>query len=65
MIEDDENIENIYGIIGITAYNDGTYVIRTSMGLQETHELIINALQDLEDGDLEGMEDFGEPKNFH
>lgn len=57
-LDDEKTMENLYGLVAIHAYNDGTYVIRTSMDMAETHELIQTALQDIEDGDLEGIDDF-------
>ena len=63
---DDENEENLFGIVAITAYNDGTYTIRTSMDYGETLQLVYDAMRDLEDGTLEGIGDFDYPdKQVH
>lgn len=50
--------ENLYGLVALEAYKDGTYIIKTSMDFDETYQLVLDALRDLEDGTLEGLEDF-------
>ena len=50
--------EEIFGIVAITAFKDDTYKIETSLSYEETYQLVLDALRDLEDGTLSGIEDF-------
>jgi hypothetical protein len=68
MTEDDKDLdENLYGMVVIRAFKDDTYSIETSMDLDETYQLILDSLRDLEDGTLEGLADFefGVPRKIH
>jgi len=61
MKEDDydyEDEENVVGSVLITAFNNNTYMIRTSMDINETTQLVVDAGDDLIEGNLDGMESF-------
>jgi hypothetical protein len=67
-MEDDKDLdENLYGMVVLRAFKDNTYSIETSMDLDESFQLLIDCVQDLEDGTLEGLDDFqeGVPRNLH
>jgi hypothetical protein len=67
-MEDDKDLdENLYGMVVLRAFKDNTYSIETSMDLEESYQLILDALRDLEDGTLEGLDEFefGVPRNIH
>jgi hypothetical protein len=67
-MEDDKDLdENLYGMVVLRAFKDNTYSIETSMNLEESFQLLIDCVQDLEDGTLEGLDDFqeGVPRNLH
>jgi hypothetical protein len=44
---------NLLGMVAISAYKDGTYSLSSSFDIEETHELLKDALLDIEDGTLE------------
>ena len=48
-----ETDENLLGMVAISAYKDGTYSLSSSFDIEETHELLKDALLDIEDGTLE------------
>jgi hypothetical protein len=48
-----EQDENLLGMVAISAYKDGTYSLSSSFDIEETHELLKDALLDIEDGTLE------------
>jgi hypothetical protein len=67
-MEDDKDLdENLYGMVVLRAFKDDTYSIETSMDLEETYQLILDSLRDLEDGTLEGLAEFafGVPRKIH
>jgi hypothetical protein len=67
-MEDDKDLdENLYGMVVLRTFTDNTYSIETSMSLDESFQLLIDCVQDLEDGTLEGLDDFqeGVPRKFH
>jgi hypothetical protein len=67
-MEDDKDLdENLYGMVVLRAFKDNTYSIETSMSLDESFQLLIDCVQDLEDGTLEGLDEFqeGVPRNIH
>ena len=67
-MDDDKDLdENLYGMVVLRAFKDNTYSIETSMSLDESFQLLIDCVQDLEDGTLEGLEEFeeGVPRKFH
>jgi hypothetical protein len=49
-----EKDENLLGMVAVSAYKDGTYSLSSSFDLNETYELLKDALLDIEDGTLEG-----------
>jgi hypothetical protein len=51
MIE--EKDENLLGMVAVSAYKDGTYSLSSSFDLQETYDLLKDAILDIEDGTLE------------
>lgn len=51
MIE--EKDENLLGMVAVSAYKDGTYSLSSSFDLQETYDLLRDAVLDIEDGTLE------------
>jgi hypothetical protein len=48
-----EKDPNLAGMVAISAYKDGTYSLSSSFDIEETHELLKDALLDIEDGTLE------------
>ena len=67
-MDDDKDLdENLYGMVVLRAFKDDTYSIETSMDLDETYQLILDSLRDLEDGTLEGLSEFefGVPRKIH
>ena len=53
-----EQDENLLGMVAISAYKDGTYSLSSSFDIEETHELLKDALLDIEDGTLETSLDY-------
>ena len=53
----DRNKEDILGMTVVTAYKNGTYSLESSFDLEETYELLKDALLDIEDGTLEAGDD--------
>jgi len=53
----DNNKEDILGMTVVTAYKNGTYSLESSFDLEETYELLKDALLDIEDGTLEASID--------
>jgi hypothetical protein len=51
MIE--EKDENLLGMVAVSAFKDGTYSLSSSFDLEETYELLKDAVLDIEDGTLE------------
>jgi hypothetical protein len=51
MIE--EKDENLLGMVAVSAFKDGTYSLSSSFDLQETYDLLRDAVLDIEDGTLE------------
>ena len=56
MIE--EKDENLLGMVAVSAYKDGTYSLSSSFDLDETYELLKDAVLDIEDGTLEDSIDY-------
>lgn len=54
----DKNKEDILGMTVVTAYKNGTYSLESSFDLEETYELLKDALLDIEDGTLEDSIDY-------
>jgi len=53
-----EQDPNLLGMVAISAYKDGTYSLSSSFDIEETHELLKDALLDIEDGTLEASLDY-------
>jgi hypothetical protein len=53
-----EQDENLLGIVAVSAYTDGTYSLSSSFDLEETYELLKDAVLDIEDGTLEDSIDY-------
>ena len=51
--------ENLLGMVAVSAYKDGTYSLSSSFDLNETYELLKDAVLDIEDGTLEDSLDYG------
>ena len=54
----EEKDENLLGMVAVSAFKDGTYSLSSSFDLQETYELLKDALLDIEDGTLEDSLDY-------
>lgn len=48
-----ETDPNLLGMVAVSAYKDGTYSLSSSFDLEETYELLKDAVLDIEDGTLE------------
>ncbi len=57
---DYEDEDNIIGSVLVTAFNNNTYTIRTSMDLNDTIQLVVDAGDDLIEGNIEGIEGFSQ-----
>lgn len=55
----EEKDENLLGMVAVSAYKDGTYSLSSSFDLDETYELLKDAVLDIEDGTLEASLDYG------
>lgn len=49
---------NLLGMVAVSAYKDGTYSLSSSFDLEETYELLKDAVLDIEDGTLEDSIDY-------
>ena len=49
----EEKDENLLGLVAVSAYKDGTYSLSSSFDIEETYELLKDAVLDIEDGTLE------------
>ena len=54
----EEKDENLLGMVAVSAYKDGTYSLSSSFDLEETYELLKDAVLDIEDGTLEDSLDY-------
>jgi hypothetical protein len=54
----EEKDENLLGMVAVSAYKDGTYSLSSSFDLQETYDLLKDAVLDIEDGTLEDSLDY-------
>jgi len=43
----------LLGMVAVSAFKDGTYSLSSSFDLEETYELLKDAVLDIEDGTLE------------
>ena len=48
-----EKDPNLLGMVAVSAYKDGTYSLSSSFDLEETYELLKDAVLDIEDGTME------------
>lgn len=55
----EEKDENLLGMVAVSAYKDGTYSLSSSFDLEETYELLKDAVLDIEDGTLEESLEYG------
>ena len=55
----EEKDPNLLGMVAVSAYKDGTYSLSSSFDLNETYELLKDAVLDIEDGTLEDNLDYG------
>jgi hypothetical protein len=53
----EEKDENLLGMVAVSAYKDGTYSLSSSFDLDETYDLLKDAVLDIEDGTLEASID--------
>jgi hypothetical protein len=53
-----EKDENLLGMVAVSAYKDGTYSLSSSFDIEETYELLKDAVLDIEDGTLEASLDY-------
>ena len=60
----EEKDENLLGMVAVSAYKDGTYSLSSSFDLEETYELLKDAVLDIEDGTLEDSIDYHN-QSFH
>lgn len=54
----EEKDDNLLGMVAVSAYKDGTYSLSSSFDLDETYELLKDAVLDIEDGTLEDSIDY-------
>lgn len=54
----EEKDENLLGMVAVSAYKAGTYSLSSSFDLDETYELLKDAVLDIEDGTLEDSIDY-------
>ena len=54
----EEKDENLLGMVAVSAFKDGTYSLSSSFDLQETYDLLKDAVLDIEDGTLEDSLDY-------
>ena len=54
----EEKDPNLLGMVAVSAYKDGTYSLSSSFDLNETYELLKDAVLDIEDGTLEDSIDY-------
>jgi hypothetical protein len=55
----EEKDENLLGMVAVSAYKDGTYSLSSSFDIEETYELLKDAVLDIEDGTLEESLEYG------
>lgn len=53
----EEKDDNLLGMVAVSAYKDGTYSLSSSFDIEETYELLKDAVLDIEDGTLEASID--------
>ena len=55
---DYEDESNVLGVVTLIAYNNDTYIIKTTLQAQDMVQLVVDVGDDLLEGTVEGMEDF-------
>jgi hypothetical protein len=55
---DYEDEENVLGVVTLIAYDNDTYIIKTTLGAEDMIQLVVDVGDDLLEGTVEGMEDF-------
>ena len=55
---DYEDESNVLGVVTLIAYNNDTYIIKTTLQAQDMVQLVVDVGDDLLEGAVEGMEDF-------
>ena len=55
---DYEDEENVVGVVTLIAYDNDTYIIKTTLGAEDMVQLVVEVGDDLLEGVVEGMEDF-------
>lgn len=55
---DYEDEENVLGVVTLVAYNNDTYIIKTTLQAEDMVQLVVEVGDDLLDGAVEGMEHF-------
>ncbi len=55
---DYEDEENVVGVVTLIAYDNDTYIIKTTLGAEDMVQLVVEVGDDLLEGAVEGMEDF-------
>ena len=55
---DYEDEENVVGIVTLIAYDNDTYIIKTTMNAEDMVQLVVEVGDDLLEGAVEGMEHF-------
>ncbi len=55
---DYEDEENVVGVVTLIAYDNDTYIIKTTMNAEEMVQLVVEVGDDLLEGAVEGMEQF-------
>ena len=55
---DYEDEENVVGVVTLIAYDNDTYIIKTTMNAEDMVQLVVEVGDDLLEGAVEGMESF-------
>ena len=55
---DYEDEENVVGVVTLIAYDNDTYIIKTTLQAEDMVQLVVEVGDDLLEGAVEGMEDF-------
>ena len=69
LIKDDdydyEDEENVLGVVTLIAYDNNTYMIRTTLEAEDMIQLVVDAGDDLIEGNVEGLENASHGGNLH
>lgn len=55
---DYEDEENVLGVVTLIAYDNDTYIIKTTLQAEDMVQLVVDVGDDLLEGVVEGMEHF-------